>query len=364
MKIREKIIIAFGLNFVVTAIVGILIYRESAIPDLSLSATEHASDILLSGLAIIFLSGAALSLFLARRIVNPIKNLKNSARKISMGDFSAAIDLGGNDEISSLSRSIDSMQVILKNVLQSLDESMKELQEKQSQLLRAEKLAAIGVFASGMAHEINNPLTSVLTFSNLILEKMPEDDPRREMLRIMSRDTMRARSIVKQLLSFAKDAPINPSRFDINVTIGETFEALSLLGLLEGINVRLDLNKELSLVSADKIQIEELLSNMLMNAAQAIVPPGTITISTSQEGADLKIIVSDTGEGIPPEYIDKIFDPFFTTKGTAGTGLGLAVSYDIIKKHCGDIEVSSKINEGTSLTIKLPIYEQDQGISS
>jgi two-component system, NtrC family, sensor kinase len=364
MKIKEKIIIAFGFYFLITAIVGLLVYRELATLDASLMAADRAKNLLLFGMATIFATGAAVSLHLARHLVMPITRLKNSAKKISMGDFSAEIDVSGNDEMTSLSRSIDSMQVILKNVLQSLDDSMKELREKQSQLLRAEKLAAIGVFASGMAHEINNPLTSVLTFSNLILEKMPDDDPRREMLRIMSRDTMRARSIVKQLLSFAKDAPINPRRFDINAGIKETVHALSLQGLFEGIDIRLNLNKQLPDVSVDPLQIEELFSNMLLNAVQAIIPPGTIALSTAKEGGDLKIVIADTGKGIPAEYIDKIFDPFFTTKGTVGTGLGLAVSYDIIKKHRGDIEVTSKVNGGTSFIIKLPIYGQDQGISS
>jgi len=378
MTIRKKLILIFSFYIALTAVMGFLVYREltglrgslnAALddraagnrPDITAmnGAISRTTTMLLYGAAIILVSGAAVSLHLAQSIEIPIRKLKDSAQRIAMGDLSAEIDIAGDAEIASLCRSFNSMQVIMKNVLESLDGSLKELQEKQSQLVRAEKLAAIGVFASGLAHEINNPLTSVLTFSNLLLEKMPEDDPRREMLRIMSRETIRARNIVKQLLSFAKDAAINPSRFDVNAAIRETVDALTLQETLEGITVKLQLGEPLPSVHADPLQLEEVLWNMLINAIQAIKPPGTITVLTRKTAPGLEIIISDTGEGIPEESLDKIFDPFYTTKGTGGTGLGLAVSYDIIMKHGGDIEVRSKVNEGTTFTIKLPVNEQD-----
>ncbi len=383
MIIRKKLILIFGFYVSITAVMGFFIYGEltglrgiltAAVDDRITEnrpnriAIDHAisrtTNLLLYGAVIILVSGAVVSLHLAQSIEIPVRKLKDSAQRIAIGDLSAEIDISGDDEIASLCRCFNSMQVILKNVLESLDGSLRELQEKQSQLVRAEKLAAIGVFASGVAHEINNPLTSVLTFSNLILEKMPEDDPGREMLRIMSRETIRARDIVKQLLSFAKDAAINPSQFDVNAAIKETVEALTLQEALDDITVELQLSKNLPAVYADPLQMEEVLWNMLVNATQAIRPPGTITVMTTIKDAGLEIIISDTGEGIPEESLDKIFDPFYTTKGTGGTGLGLAVSYDIIKKHGGDIEVKSKVNDGTTFTIKLPINEQDQSISS
>ena len=378
MTIRKKLILIFGFYVALTSVMGFLVYGEltglrgslnAAVdgrttgdhPDRTAidGAIDRATDLLLYGAVIILVSGAAVSLHLAQSIEIPIRKLKDSAQRIALGDLSVEIDIAGDDEIASLCRSFNSMQIILKNVLESLDGSLKELQEKQSLLVRAEKLAAIGVFASGLAHEINNPLTSVLTFSNLLLEKMPEDDPRREMLRIMSRETIRARNIVKQLLSFAKDAAINPSLFDVNAVIRETVDALTLQETLEGITVKLQLSENIPSLHADPLQIEEVLWNMLMNAAQAIKPPGSITVLTRKTAPGIDIVISDTGEGIPEESLDKIFDPFYTTKGTGGTGLGLAVSYDIIKKHGGDIEVTSKVNEGTTFTIKLPIDEQD-----
>jgi two-component system NtrC family sensor kinase len=381
MTIRKKLVLIFGFYVALTAVMGFLVFGElkslrgslrtavdNRAPRLDRTAIDGAIDrttlLLFCGAVIILVSGASVSLHLAQSIEIPIRKLKDSAQRIAMGDLSAEIDIVGDAEIASLCRSFNSMQIILKNVLESLDGSLKELQEKQSQLVRAEKLAAIGVFASGLAHEINNPLTSVLTFSNLLLEKMPEDDPRREMLRIMSRETIRARNIVKQLLSFAKDSAINPSRFDVNLSIRETVDALTLQEALEGITVKLDLSEDLPALYADLLQMEEVLWNMLMNATQAVSPPGTITVLTKKTVSGVEIVISDTGEGIPEESLDKIFDPFYTTKGTGGTGLGLAVSYDIIRKHGGDVEVTSKVGKGTTFTIKLPINEQDQSISS
>ncbi|HMK56731.1 MAG TPA: ATP-binding protein [Dissulfurispiraceae bacterium] len=383
MTIRRKLVLIFAFYVALTAVLGSLVFTELTAlheslklsngrdaadgrPDIiaAHAAIANAKNMLVAGAAIILVSGALVSVFLARSLVLPIRRLQDAARRMALGDLSAEIEISGDYEIASLCKSFNSMQIILKNVLDSLDGSLKELKEKQSQLINAEKLAAIGVFASGVAHEINNPLTSVLTFSNLLLEKMPEDDPRHEMLRIMSREAVRARDIVKQLLSFSRDAAIDPVSLDINETVRESLKIVSLQEALQGISVELKLAEDLPVIYADRIQIEEVLWNIISNAAHAITPPGVIGISTVRSDSGVEIAISDTGEGIPEEYLDKIFDPFFSTKGTAGTGLGLAVSYDIINKHGGIIDVASKVDEGTTFTIKLPANERDQGISS
>ena len=383
MTIKRKLALIFAFYVALSAIMGYLIFTElTALHDslkvsdpqgsadnssLNITASasiSHAKNLLFAGAAIILVSGALVSVFLARSLVLPIRRLQDAARRMAMGDLSAEIEISGDSEIASLCKSFNSMQIILRNVLDSLDGSLKELKEKQSQLVKTEKLAAIGVFASGVAHEINNPLTSVLTFSNLLLEKMPEEDPRCEMLRIMSREAMRARGIVKQLLSLSRDAAINPVNFDINETIRESIKTLSLQEALQGISIELNLADDLPAIYADQIQIEEVLWNIMANAADAITSPGVIAISTCRNETEIIITIADTGAGVPEEYLDKIFDPFFSTKGTAGTGLGLAVSYDIIKKHGGNIDVFSTVNEGTTFTIRLTANERDQGISS
>jgi len=196
---------------------------------------ETSLKLLLYGMLIIIIAGAIVNYNFAVSIERPIKKIKDSARKMALGGLSEEIDIRGNDEIASLGRSLNSMRSTLQHVLDSLESTVSELREKQSQLVRSEKLASIGVFASGMAHELSNPLTSVLTFSNLMLEKMPDDDPRSDMLMIMSRQTVRARNIVRQLLTFATDSTINPSRFDMNRQIREAIDALRLQGALDGI---------------------------------------------------------------------------------------------------------------------------------
>ena len=231
------------------------------------------------------------------------------------------------------------------------------LQEKQAQLVESEKLASIGKLAAGIAHEINNPLTSVLTFSSLLLEQCPEDDPRHGRLKMIVKETTRARNIVRHVLSFAKEAPLRTEKININQPVTEIVESLIAQEAFKGIELDLDLAKDLPDIFIDPVQIGQVVLNILLNATHAIISPGKIQVSTRAAGNFIELIVSDTGKGIPEEHLQKIFDPFFTTKDKSkGTGLGLAVSYGIIKKHGGDIEVRSTVNEGSTFIVRLPLY--------
>ncbi len=244
----------------------------------------------------------------------------------------------------------------MKDTMNSLEHAVKNLHEKQAQLIEAEKLASIGILAAGIAHEINNPLTSVLTFSHLMLEQMPEDDTRREKLKMMVRETERARIIVRQLLSFAKETKLKKVKTNINCPINEMIDTLSAQGLFSDIEVNLSFSESLPEISADPIKLEQVVLNILLNAIHSISPPGKIGIATRAAGDFVEIVISDTGCGISEEYIGKIFDPFYTTKdSTKGTGLGLAVSYGIIKKHGGDIEVKSTVGKGSTFIVRLPV---------
>jgi signal transduction histidine kinase len=251
------------------------------------------------------------------------------------------------------------MQERLKDTLHSLEYTIKILHEKQSQLVEAEKLASIGILASGIAHEINNPLTAILTFSNLLLEKMPKDDPSYERLKMMAREAERARNIVKQLLSFAKESAFNPIRININKPVSEILESLMAQGAFKGIELNVNLSEELPEIFIDPVRIGQVVLNIVLNSIQSITPPGKIKVSTGLRDNFIEIIISDTGAGIPEDRINKIFDPFFTTK-EIGTGLGLAVSYGIVKRHGGDIEVRSKVGEGSTFIVRLPIDKEVQ----
>ena len=327
-----------------------------------------SSILLVITLGMIVIMGTVINSKLARSIVNPIHDLERITKKIARGDFSESLKVKGHDEIAALAESFNQMEDKLDQAMTALDEIIKQLREKQSQLVEAEKLAGIGKLAAGIAHEINNPLTSVLTFSNLMLEQCPPGDPRHEKLKLMARETDRARTIVRQLLNFGRESVIKPVKININQPVTEITESLVAQEAFKGIDLSMKLADNLPEVYADPAQVGQVVLNILLNAIHAITPPGRIEVETRLGnkcieitkrlgGNCIEVVFADTGRGIPEEHMHKIFDPFFSTKAaTKGTGLGLAVSYGIIKKHGGEITVESVVGRGTTFTVRLPIY--------
>jgi two-component system, NtrC family, sensor kinase len=308
-------------------------------------------------LGVIVIAGTIINFQLAKSIVAPIQDLERVTKKIARGDFSESIRVRGHDEIASLAESFNQMEGKLDQAMTALDEIIKQLREKQSQLVEAEKLALIGKLAAGIAHEINNPLTSVLTFSNLMLEQCPPGDPRHGKLKLMVRETDRARTIVRQLLNFGRESVIKPVKININQPVIEITESLVAQEAFKGIDLSLKLADNLPEVYADPAQVGQVVLNILLNAIHAVTPPGRIEVATRLGEKCVEVVFTDTGKGIPEEHMNKIFDPFFSTKSaTKGTGLGLAVSYGIIKKHGGDITVESTVGQGTTFTVRMPIY--------
>ena len=316
-----------------------------------------SSILLVITMGLIVVLGSVINSKLARSIVTPIRNLERITKKITRGDFSESIEVKGHDEISSLAESFNQMEDKLDHAMNSLEDIIKQLQEKQAQLVEAEKLAGIGKLAAGIAHEINNPLTSVLTFSNLMLEQCPPGDPRHDKLKLMARETDRARTIVRQLLNFGRESAIKPVKININQPVTEIAESLVAQEAFKDIELSLKLADNLPEVYADPAQVGQVVLNILLNAIHAITPPGRIDVSTRLADKSVEVIFTDSGKGIPEEHLHKIFDPFFSTKAaTKGTGLGLAVSYGIIKKHGGEITVASAVGKGTTFTVRMPIY--------
>src|SRR5512143_349387 len=316
-------------------------------------------NLLLLALVLVVVLGIIINIKLATSIATPIRTLEKITKKISQGDFSEQIEVKGQDELSSLEASFNLMEEKLKNALWSLEHTIEKLREKQAQLVEAEKLASVGKLAAGIAHEINNPLTAVLTFSNLMLEQCPPGDPRHERLKLMARETNRARNIVRQLLNFGRELTIKPEMINVNRPVSELADSLAAQDAFKGVELAMKLDENLPAGEADPAQVGQVVMNMLLNAIHAITLPGRIEVVTRRNGNAVEIVFSDTGRGIPEEHIHKIFDPFFTTKEAfKGTGLGLAVSYGIIKKHGGDIEVASSEGKGTTFTVRLPIHGQ------
>ena len=282
-------------------------------------------------LVLLLIVGTVINIKLATSIAKPILDLERITKKITRGDFSEVIAVKGSDEIASLALSFNQMELNLDHAMTSLEEIIKKLQEKQDQLVEAEKLASVGKLAAGIAHEINNPLTSVLTFSILMLEQCPQDDPRHDKLKLMVRETERARTIVRQLQNFGREIVIRPVRININDPVKEIAESLVSQGAFTGIELSMKLTEGLPEILADPAQIGQVVMNILLNAIHAITPPGRIELTTRLNGNKIEVVFTDTGKGIAGEHLHKVFDPFFTTKeASKGTGLGLAVSYGII----------------------------------
>jgi signal transduction histidine kinase len=248
---------------------------------------------------------------------------------------------------------------------EALREGMRKLEETQAQLVQSAKLAAVGELAAGVAHEINNPLTSIIGFTRLLLEDLSADHHMRPDLETIDREAARTRHIVRALLDFARtgDPVLTPT--DLNVLIEEAVMLVCTRSVLAKVSLEKDLSP-LPLVMLDINQIKQVLVNLLNNAVQAMPDGGRLAIATQLTEREIDgayrqmaaVYVSDTGTGISPENLGRIFDPFFTTKEVGqGTGLGLSVSYSIVEKHNGQIEVESTPGEGSTFSVLLPLNE-------
>jgi two-component system, NtrC family, sensor kinase len=225
----------------------------------------------------------------------------------------------------------------------------------QKSLMQQEKMVSIGRLSAGVAHEINNPLTTILTSSMLLQEDTAKDSPLYQELEIISNETLRCRKIVKSLLDFARQNKSSKKVCDLNNVINESYLLTRKQAAFGDIKVETDLEDNLPKVNIDEDQIQQTLINLILNAIEATNAGGTVTLKSRYypENDKIEVIISDTGVGIPPENIDSIFEPFFTTRDN-GTGLGLSISLGIIEQHCGKILVQSDPGKGTQFTIQLP----------
>jgi two-component system NtrC family sensor kinase len=247
-----------------------------------------------------------------------------------------------------------------------VSERTQELLAAKAEVAQGEKLASIGVLASGIAHELNNPLTGVLTFTSLMRKKAPEGSEDAEDLDLVIRETKRCASIIKRLLDFAREKVPVKGFFKLDRVIEDTVRFVERPASLQQIEIATDLDPALPEIWGDADLIKQVILNLLVNAQQAIEGKGHITVRSrphvapNHAGADaipmVEVAVIDTGCGIPQANLQRIFDPFFTSKEVGkGTGLGLSVSYGIVKAHGGKITVESLVGTGTTFRIYLPI---------
>ncbi len=348
-------------------IVGMLYVGMLEKPYIDIRNTVMGTFTLLAGLCTVFL--LLLLSFVATNVTKPLRVMVEATDRIAQGDLSHRLRIDLKDEIGHLAESFNRMTENLvlanenltqwgKTLEKRVEERTKELRDAQDALVQAEKLASLGKIAAGVAHEINNPLTSILINASLMLERPALDDDSRENLTMIADETTRCAQIVRGLLEFARQTPSQVAKTDINELIDRTVQVFEKQASFRNIKVVKNLDRTLPPVELDKNKMQQVFSNMAMNAFEAMHQEGTLSITTRRDesGRMIEILFADTGVGIPKENLRKLFDPFFTTK-SFGTGLGLSVSYGIIEQAGGTIRVESEVGRGSTFVITLPFGE-------
>ncbi len=319
--------------------------------DVNVSMAEADAEIARSRSVMALLAGLAILLsslmlwWLNRRLVaRPVAALVEGTRRVAEGDLGTTIEVSGHHELGDLAKAFNDMTHRLADV--------------QRQLTQADKLASVGRLAAGLAHEINNPLTGVLSYASLLKKRFEADPSASEDLEVIIRETKRCRLILRELLDFARPTPPVRKPTDLNEVVRHAVAVVINQLSLSHVKLGLDLAEDLPLASADANQIQQVVVNLLLNAADAIGPEGGEIRLLSRPDiarATADLVVEDSGHGIPPEHLPHLFDPFFSTKGTRGTGLGLAVTWGIVEGHGGTLEVESEPSKGARFTVHIPL---------
>jgi len=300
--------------------------------------------------------------FLIRRITRPLVDLRDNLEAVGSGDFSRRIRVASNDEFGALGGAVNRMTENLNSSRSELEKTVETLRTTQAQLIQSEKLSAVGQFVAGVAHELNNPLTSVIGFSELLRETQVSET-QRTFLNHIHASSERCQRIVKNLLSFSRQHAPERRLLDINELIRGVVDLVSYEFRTGNTTIQFDLSQNLPRISGDPHQLQQVFLNILNNARQAIESfrrDGRIMILTREHDHRARVEFHDNGPGISPENLQRIFDPFFTTKPSGkGTGLGLSVSYGIVEEHGGTIRARSEIGQGAVFNLEFPIPDQN-----
>ncbi len=318
--------------------------------------------------------GILLTIMLVRRMVAPVRALAEATRRIACGSLDEVVpEPVSQDEIGQLASSFNQMTGELRRSRHELERHSadledqvrmrtRELEEAQSKLVQAEKMSAVGLLVSGVAHELNNPLAGVVGYSQLLLKANAEERVRRGLEKI-NREAERCKKIVQNLQTFARKHKPQKDYVGINGILDSTLELRAYQLKVDNISVETDFDADLPKTMADFHQLQQVFLNIIINAHQAMVTAGrkgALTLRTRRKGNDLVVEIEDNGPGIPQENLGKIFDPFFTTKEVGqGTGLGLSICYGIIEEHRGRISVRNGPGGGAIFTVVLPVLEPE-----
>jgi two-component system NtrC family sensor kinase len=337
-----------------------------SLDDIDRSMRQNVIIITVLSLGFVVVVLLSINFFVRRLVYVPLRDLESGAKRLSVGDLEQQIPVRSEDEFGELAASFNSMTAALRisrrelqewghTLEQKVEKRTQELRVAEAEAVRGEKLASVGLLAAGIAHELNNPLTGILTFSHLLRKKMPDGSPEAEDLDLVIRETRRCAAIIRRLLDFAREKAPEKKFSDLNQIIEDTVRLVERPANLPPVWVDADL-------------IKQVVMNMLVNAQQAIEEKGDITIRSrrvpeamsagpgTKPVAMVELAIIDTGCGIPEQNLKRIFDPFFTSKELGkGTGLGLSVSHGIVSAHGGTIKVESKVGEGSTFRVFLPV---------
>ena len=327
--------------------VGVL---EAKYADMRRKALLILISIIVVGMAL----AVVLGYILANKIMHPVHQLIKASKQVSEGSLTPEIGPISKDEEMGV------LQSTFKDMVEAVG---RRSAEAENRLIQSEKQASIGRLAAGVAHEINNPLTGILTFTRILQRSKDIGEKSQSHLQKVAESTVRVRKIVKGLLDFSRQTELDQEPTDVNRLIRSVISAMDNQALVKGVSITFNPGENLPMLTLDRSQFQSVLLNMIINALDATEPGGNINIYTASglSASDtghkgVEITIADTGCGIPPEDLDKLFDPFFTTKAVGqGTGLGLSVSYGIIQRHGGTIRVQSEVGKGTRFFIWLPI---------
>ncbi len=250
--------------------------------------------------------------------------------------------------------------LIIYLIFRRLEMKSEELRKTQEQLVQAGKLASTGQLAAGVAHELNNPLTTVSGYAQLLLKRLNKKDPNFKKIEAMAEEAQRCKVIIKNLLDFSRQAGGKDYQtLNINTPLKNILSLVEEQMRLQNVRIIKNLSSDLPRIKAHPSQMEQVFMNIVSNAQDSMPNGGELRISTRKIDSGIGIAFTDNGCGISKESLDKVFNPFFTTKRPGrGVGLGLSVSYGIIREHDGEIEVESREGKGSTFTIRLPIKEK------
>jgi two-component system, NtrC family, sensor kinase len=356
--------------------------RVLGVIDVGISLKEIDQDVALvarQSVVASLVSVACVGLFVVlltqQTVVGPVRRLLVATRKLSAGDFAQEVHVSssGAGEVAALEASFNEMIAILGaaradrlQLLRTLEQQVEDrtaaLKRAQDQLVQTEKLSSLGRLAASVAHEINNPLAGILTYSKLmvrLLDADPVDESTRLScvghLKLVQRETERCTAIVRNLLEFARQRPLALTDVDATAVLDEALSLISHQAKLQGVVIEREV-VPLPHLRADFGQLRQAFVNIILNACEAMASGGTIRISAKPAGTGdtVELSFADTGPGIPADTLARVFDPFFTTKDK-GTGLGLSVVYGIVEGHGGTVTVTSDVGRGTTFVMRLPV---------